>query len=536
MQNGIKRFLSGRVGFWIISITICFLIYAFRAPGDILKPYLWAEDGTQLIQDSIFMGAGALFKRYCGSMAFIQRLLALVLYRISLLRGGITYLPILMSVVFKLVTVCGILYFLSDRFSWLIESRWWRLAICIGIILTIPYTANDLVTSDGSLFHALAIVIYYVGIRILCDKRAYLKWDEVVALSIICLSSPAVPFIGAIAVWHIIKALIVYKRRESDKKFLAENILKGLIVLIMVAQGVVTILMSGRSSVELHLLSRMKWNIKSFVFFPFWENYHLWKFFFVGAVVWIVMMWLSRPPKWFIVVSVLASFGYMLYCSMCVSEPEKFYLGTMVGRYFYVNVTIATVMLGVAANRFWHKSGKSPAVLEIAAIVAVISFPGYQYFIPILGEARADVWKVSASAFDRGGDEIAWIPVGPGSIWEMKLPVSFKDSEAKKDMRVEIVLDDGQPLSDIPNELKNGEIIKVNAVLQSGERLKNLFMMQEEGIYQSTWPPTEDTADFYFSTPADNITEGYDICGLTKFVFYGQSWDGAYHKCTVEME
>ena len=40
-----------------------FLLLAFRSPMDLITPYLWAEDGTVLIRESVYEGLSIIAKQ-----------------------------------------------------------------------------------------------------------------------------------------------------------------------------------------------------------------------------------------------------------------------------------------------------------------------------------------------------------------------------------------------------------------------------------------------------------------------------------------
>jgi len=530
----LNKIFNNKKSFLLMSGIVCFLLYALRTPEDLFKPYLWAEDGSLFISDTLFSPLSSFLDTCNGSFSVLQRLLTLICYIPCYIANDITYLPIIMGVLFKLFAVIGILYFTSDRFAWLIESRIWRLAVCIFVILTIPPTAYDLVTCDASLPHVLLFTVYLIGLRLVCVKDSILEWDESIIVFFVAFSSAAAPFMGLIGMCHIAKTLMQAKNGDSNS-CTSLNVLKGVIVLIPVILQCRNILNSSRVSTELQLFDRLLLNTKNFVFFPFWQYYHRWIFFIVGLGLWFIIMKSASVNPKFLIYSCACSFFYMLYCSMTVSELERIYGGNMVGRFIYLNVALAALMLGVAAYCFWEKGSRSLWTMGIAGIVLLLAIPGYRYIIDVKGTEYSDLYAMSSVAFTRYGDEVAFIPVGPGGSWEMKIPVSLKIESAYQDLIVEIRSDETgvTDIRGIPRKLASGGTLVVDAHL-NGSKLRNLFFQQEDGVYQSTWTAV-DEGKYSFLTPKSSLSEGYDIGTMKTLIFYGQSEDGAIHRCVIDL-
>lgn len=530
----LNKVFNNKKLFIIVSIFLCFWLYALRTPEDLFKPYLWAEDGTELIQDTLFSPFSSIFDKCNASFSILQRVLTIICYIPCYIANDITFLPIIMGVLFKLVAVIGILYFISDRFEWLIESKAWRLAICLFVILTIPNTAYELVPCDASLPNILIFTIYLIGVRLVCVKESILEWDECIIIFFVAFSSLAAPYIGILVLWHLVKTLMQAKK-VGNYCYVVQNVIKGVFVLVPVVLQCWNILNSNRVSTELQLIDRLLLNTKNYVFFPFWQYYHRWILFFVGLILWFIIMVSASVNHKFLIYSCACSFTYMLYCSMTVSELERFYGGNMVGRFVYVNVAIATLMLGVAAYRFWEKSNKSIWTLGIVGIILVLALPGYKYRINAYKPEFSDLYSASSIAFSRDGDEIAYIPVVPGGAWEMKIPVSFKSGSVKDDLVVEIQNEESKVIDaqGILRNLASGGTLEVKAYLDDGT-LKNLFFELEEGVYQSTWTITKEGV-YSFYTHKSLLPKGFDYTTMKLLVFYGQSDDGIIHRCVMEL-
>ena len=65
---------------YVIYFLILYALLVFRAPSDFFQPYLWAEDGTVLIQGSIYNGIQSVFQVGNGAYWVIPKLIALLCY------------------------------------------------------------------------------------------------------------------------------------------------------------------------------------------------------------------------------------------------------------------------------------------------------------------------------------------------------------------------------------------------------------------------------------------------------------------------
>ena len=139
-----------------------FLLLAFRSPMDLITPYLWAEDGTVLIRESVYEGLSIIAKQGNGAYWVIQRIFGLVCYWLVKPFESIEALPYIMQVLSKSLNVLSVMYFMSDRFSWLVSEKKYRFGICAGIILLMSQYANDTLTCDTSLPFGLFFGVFLI--------------------------------------------------------------------------------------------------------------------------------------------------------------------------------------------------------------------------------------------------------------------------------------------------------------------------------------------------------------------------------------
>ena len=122
---------------------------------DNFASYLWCEDGLALINDAIYRGPASLFDAPRGTIWFIPRLIGFISYHICRMLKDITYLPQLMSLITKVVATGGFMYFMSDRFEWIVKERAWRFIICamtastLMAIFALRSFENDEKKSEG---------------------------------------------------------------------------------------------------------------------------------------------------------------------------------------------------------------------------------------------------------------------------------------------------------------------------------------------------------------------------------------------------
>ncbi|MCR5593833.1 MAG: hypothetical protein K6F79_08840 [Saccharofermentans sp.] len=419
--------LSGHRKLYTAACFVALLcIYSFRVLPDLYTPYLWCEDGLHLIQRSILGGPASLFEHSAGYCWLLPKLISLLCYWFCLLFNNITLLPQLQGAVAKIIAVASIMYFMSDRFEWLVKSRVWRFAICVLVVLFIPQSAYDTVPVDTSLPFVMNFTVFIIGLDCLLGPKARpVTVFETVFLSVLSLSTASAPFCAAVAVFALGRWF--WDKGEKKEHVPAAVICTAIVSACALFQTVTTVL-SPREVSDLSIVQRLIICAHDFIFFPYFESYGsalMWIAAFAG---WIAIACLAKTSWKIVLYSGIYSYGFLFYCSM-VGNPGVIteVISSGIGaRYYLMNYMIAFFLLGVHIFRLMQsdKVGKS---MGAAICLAVFFMAGPTYFISIPTPDLAFPYAYGSGLFDRVGTNMLVIPIAPTTYYKMVIPFEISD-------------------------------------------------------------------------------------------------------------
>lgn len=521
---------------------VAFFILVFRAPKDFLTPYLWAEDGSVLIEGSIYNGLKGVFIPNGGTYFVIQKSLALLCYWLVIPSGSIAALPYIMQIIFKSVSVFGVLYFINDRFSWIVQRKIHRFFICLGIILLMPQHSFDVITVDTSLPFELFFLIYLIGLDSLCsEKKDRLSFGQTVCFILLGLSFAGAVFITAIAFAIFIQWLYGQKKaRKLDRGVLFVEIIKLIILFVVAFLQIKMALGVGRVSENLDLLNRLILNTKSFMFFPYWHQFHSWLTFGIGFVLFAILIYTSGINWKVVAYSCIFSFCFMLYCSM-VSSADIFYVGEMTGRYVFTCFEIASLLLGCCLSYLAVNTDKLKRCIA-GIIIVIFGFLSVKtYNIPVQGEMYAELYKENIDLFKKNGQEALSIPIGPWPPLTLTVPTSFNQYSFNNDLEFTVEKIDGIYVQD--KDFGNWTGVSMwgsvdfSGYVRTGkdnQLLKRLFIKKDSTYIAANeitiinCPQNQQVQcngfKFNLAQPNDFFSEGF-----TEFELIGETEDGEWH-------
>ncbi len=286
----------------VVYFLLLFIIYVMHSPEDLFSAYLWAEDGTVLIQGSIFDGLNSIFIPWNGTIWVIPKTVALVCYRVMLALNHLDYLPHIQGISFKLLATASVFWFTSDKFECVLREKQHRFFICVAIMLFLPANLYDITTCDLPLSFVTNFTVFLLGLYLVCSPETKrISFLQTIFLSLMALSTAAAPFTFAVAALGTLRWFIA---RQRDKKLLIKEVgiegVKLSIVAIAVLTQLVCVASSSRASSELALVHRFSLNMKYFVVFTYWERLHTWTALFLGLILWVARTRFVKVPSRFL--------------------------------------------------------------------------------------------------------------------------------------------------------------------------------------------------------------------------------------------
>lgn len=530
----------------IIYFLVLYALLVFRAPNDFFQPYLWAEDGTVLIQQAIQQGVSSIFTVNNGTYWVMQKLLALLCYWIVRPFDSIVILPYLMQIIAKIFIVLSVMYFISDKFEWVVLKKYHRFCICAGIVLFMPQSASDTLTCETSLPFPLFFVVYLIGLELLCNSEIKLpSWRQIIFMSLLALSSADALCIGAVAGVVIVRYFVYGSKHKIEKVQWGSGFLKLALVLSTVFLQTQSLLSAGRVNQQLEIAKRIVLNTKSFMFFPYWNQFHSWGAFLIGGLIWVLIWKKSKISCFTLIYS--AGFSYLAMLYNCMAENvEDVYFGNMTSRYVFICSEIAAFMLGVAISKLIEKVDRKSLILAYVCLTCAIVTCLRTYNVSVIGEKYADCYKSASVVFDDVGTDDVIIPIGPWEPWNLKIPASISDNKMKDDLIIGIETIDQKRIGDIEfGILTSTDNWKISGWIKSSkdnEILRNLFI--KKGKIYIAVETLEVRDDFQGQNLRHNgyefnITREYDLIkeGENTLEFVGQTNDGTWHcgKLLVEI-
>lgn len=530
--------------FWCFSIL--FALLAFRCPADLFTPYLWAEDGAVLIQESIYKGISVITRPENGAYWIIQRIFGLFCYGLVMPFESIEALPYIMQVLAKALNVLCVMYFMSERFSWLVSKKAYRFGICAGIILFMSKYAIDTLTCETSLPFGLFFGVFLIGLELLCgSKYKFFSTGQTVFLTLMSLSIASAPCIGVLAGTVACRWIFYHcKTEKTDKRQWIINGTKLGIIVGAVAVQTNCILSSGRTSSEWEILNRLLLNTKSFMFFPYWNQFHTWSAFFTGTVLWILILYMTHISWKVVIYSGGFSYCYMLYCSM-VDQADHAYTGYMTARYVFTCFEISAFMIGIAVVYLCtgkYRLGKYLAG-AIGLCFAILALRTYD--IPAADASIANAYKIYSGVFERKGRDHVWIPIGPFRPWKLNIPADISGQSVITDLEFGVEdLDEKRIGTEGFGVLRNQSNWDISGWAKTdteNQIFKRLFI-KNGSDYLAT---TELTVRELFQSEKRahtgfrfNVSDDAILCfedGITTLELVGQTEDGVWHKGTLDI-
>ena len=541
MKNTVKAYFS--LGNMTMFVSL-FLLLAMHSPKDLFTPYLWAEDGKVLISGAIYNGIKSIFIPGNGAYWVIPKLLAWLCYIVTLPFNNITVLPYLMQVLTKSLATLSILYFVCEKFDWVLKEKWQRFFVCVVVVLLFPQGASDVVTCDTSLPFYFVFPLFLIGLDLLCSPKASLPslWQTFFMI-LFALSSAAAPFVLLITVAAVIRVLVMNRKTlfSLSKRSLIIAATKIIFICIAVWIQLSTVLSSGRANSNFELY-RIVANTKYFIFVPYLMSLPLsikimW---FIGLFSWIIAWRVSKVPFIVLLYGGAFSWGYMLLSSM-TNTVNVFYPSILTGapRYSFVCYEIAAFIMSLAVLKLIKKK----CVLRYVAFISIFMIAIVairRYDIPVIGPDFAVAYRQNAALFDRKGKERVLIPIGPWSPWEMSIPASILVKDCIEDIDFFVETTNGAFVgTDNYGKLdfRTSNFANLSGWARTGAEnqvfSKLLLRSPVSGDYR-TAAVLNVREDFHGEPIKHNgfaftLPKDYFGNGLSALEAYGQTTDGAWH-------
>ena len=471
-----------------LYICVLFFVYSLRAPSDLFSSFLWAEDGTILVSDSISKGFLSLFTVTSGTHWFVPRAVSLLCYYVCSLFNDISLMPAIQGVLCKLIATLSIGYFLSNRFEWLVKQRALRFLVCAFVVFGIPFYSTDVVVCDTSLPFVMNFGAFLIGMDALCRNDARpISWMETLFLAALCMSNAAAPVPAAVACMAFVRWIMpVIRKKDKCFKLIVPEVVKVLLVCSCALIQVIGIFSSSRSDVEMDIVDRARICFKHFVFWPYSGSYKEWSLFILALLGFVALAVLAKIPWKIVIYSTLYSFGFLLYCSM-VANPDDiefvlFREANGGSRYILISYMIASFITALEICLVWNRNGYVTIVSTILLIVfSVMSV--LTYSVDMIGDEFTEAYEHSIGVFDADGLQIMRIPIGPWSPWGMSIPWNT-DNYAETTAEVSYHVDalDGSCSN---YRISNPSIIPIagNASPEDGNAFRYIFIYTGNNTY-----------------------------------------------------
>lgn len=541
-----KKWVTGEDVLYFLAL---FCLLACRAPADLLTPYLWAEDGKVLIHGAIYDGVEGIAIPGNGTYWVMQKALGLFCYWLVRPFGSIVALPYVMQILAKALHVLAVMYFMSGRFGWLVPKKICRFAICAGIILLMPYHANDVLTCETSLPFGLFFGAFLIGLDLLCSGRNEIpNIGQTLFLALLSLSIASAPCIGALAAAAVLQWAAC--RLKKEKTGIGRWAVAGArLCVILAAVGIQTkcVVSSGRVNGDLELLHRALLNTKSFMFFPYWNSFHSWAAFFGGAAIWGIALYLARIPWRVVAYCGGFSYLYMFYCCM-VGKAGDMYVGLMAGRYVFTCFEIAAFFCGIAMALLWERQCRIGKYMVFAAGFAAAILALRTYDVPVIQPEVAQAYKAYSGVFDAEGGDCVWIPIAPWRPWALSIPADISGQAVVDDLEFGVeYLDNKLTGTEGFGVLDDKDFWDISGWAKTGtknQRVERLLLKKGNSYVAATeltvreWFHDEkmDHNGFKFHVDsAGNASAMWLQDGATTLELVGETGDGVWHSGRMDI-
>ena len=444
---------------WSICCFIgLFFLYCLRSPLDFGTSYLWCEDGMILYKEANEYGFLSVFHVSNGSLWVIQRFFGWICYSIVNIFNIIRIYPFLLSIITKAFEVGCVFYFTSEKFSWIIESKWMRLFVVASVLVAVPDTGIDVVNCDTSSGFICIFAVFLMGLNALRkDEYTDLSVFEILFLVLMALSSLGAPFVFGVALLHFI-SFIVHQRLSTEKavskakvrKRLIINIIMLALVLLATCMQLLKLMESDRTSqVSLDLFERIKSTFLYFVWFPY-SNYYYVSIVItlIGILLWVVISYFTKANPLVVIYGAGFSSAWLFICSLSCDYHKMFMPlfdinnRSMNTRLWTLSYMIAAFYVGCAVYKLWQKN-KVVKVIAVIILIIEIGMLAFHYRVASNGreETYIRAYDNNMAMCDTRGSEELFIPIGPfeqGEPFGMYIPVDSISSDTTIDSDIHI--------------------------------------------------------------------------------------------------
>jgi hypothetical protein len=191
---GVKRI--GVLNFWLIPSFITVLVLFIRRPDQFLRPYIWVEDGVNILPRYIERGWASVFEPVNGYYITSSKLISLAAFNLSFL-----HTPELQALLVILFT-CGVILAVARTPTHLPHPL-----LCAIAVLLVPTDPETFAVSEYSFWWAGLLLV----VALLWDSDRDKQWLRAILIVIGGLSSPLMaPIAGLLG----LRAAV--DRRRSD--------------------------------------------------------------------------------------------------------------------------------------------------------------------------------------------------------------------------------------------------------------------------------------------------------------------------------
>lgn len=494
----IYRKKASKKSFTIVCFLVLYALLIMRTRDDSFTSYLWAEDGALLINDAIYTGVRSVITRGNGAYWIIPKSIGLICYWMTVPFHSVRYLPVLQGLITKLIAAAGVGWFMSDRFSWLVNSRIHRFLICEGVVvLMLP--AADVLTCDTSLPFILNFTVFLIGLDLLGKKEATVPTImETIFLVVQALSTAAAPFAAAVAGCAWIRWLHdgINKKRIGLLSATVETLKVGVIASAAIIQ-IMTAYTGNRVGGSIQLFDRIRECIKVFPFFPFYQSLGSRRVLVVCIICWIIILLWSKISFRIIAYCFLYSYCFLFYCSM-TNSAEKLVdileISYTMDASRYV-ILSAMIMSFLFLNTVLRIVKTVPGIIAFAAMLcAMLPVIAGMYQVRVIGAGLAAIYDQCSDNYVMNGDDNLMIPIGPTSNWKTMIPINLDEKSTKAVAEGEVYRIDGQHADQVIQIAPDSNIVTIYGFLkdESGEPFENVFLKIGENSYLAGFAGNDD--------------------------------------------
>lgn len=443
-------------------------------------------------------GILSVFHESNGSLWVIQRIFGWICYSIVNIFNIIRIYPLLLSLMTKAFEVACVFYFTSEKFEWIVSSKWMRLFIASCVLVAIPDTGIDVINCDTSSGFICMFAVFLIGLNALRKgKYTPLSVFDVLFLVLMALSSLGAPFVLGVAVLYLISFFVQSKgkmRESAVRKGLFVAVVNVALVLVATIMQLSQLFNSGRTSgVSAELFDRIKGTFLYFVWFPY-SNYYYESVILtlIGILLWVLVAFMVKAKPLIVLYGAGFSTAWILMCSLSCKYDDMFKplfdinSRGMNSRFWVLSYMIAAFFAGCAIFKLWKKN-KALKVIAVIVCIAMVSILSLHYKVASNGkeEIYIHAYDNNMALCDTKGKELLFIPIGPFEKEEpfgMYVPVGDIKSQAVSDDDIVLISREEY----MPKPLHRGFIVQCD----SEDKIKEAYIKYDDldeyiGAYRS---------------------------------------------------